>query len=773
MNMQVKNTAINNETLFSRLLEKYVPYWPLFLILAICSFSAAYAYIKITPKKYQSTASLIIKDEKKGNDDSRIMESLNLMGSKKIIENEIEVLKSRPVIETVVKEFHLYAPVYEENGMLDQYLYADAPLAIEAFDATALRNSNKKLYVQLDKLDKNILLINGVKAGLTNDWISTEYGQLKFVVRDANALLDPDKKYYFNVIGVPSKTKSILDNLKVSSANKLSSVIELKYNDFTPELAQDILDHIILSYNTAAINEKNILAKSTLGFIIARLNVVGSELNQIEQKIQQYKARSGAVDISTQGQLFLQNVSTNDQKLSEINVQLAVMNTLENQLDNNANLSGKHTAMLGNADPILVQMIGSLNAAELEREKLKKTVAENNPMLISVSDQISKIKENIFDNIKDQKRNLEATKNNLFVTNTNYNNLLHDIPVKERELLEISREQNIKSGIYAFLLQKREESELSFVSNISESRIINHAQTLHVPVSPNKLMVYGIAFFAVFGIPITFLGLKESISSSVLYRNEIEALVNLPIIGEIEYHRKANPKAIVPGIRSLAAEEFRRLRYALQHYLKGTANKIILVTSSISGEGKSFISTNLAIGFSLTGKKVLLVDMDLHNSSLGAIFEGTDQLGVMDYLSDDIAVERLVKPVPGYEDLFFLPSGTSHDEPSGILEGDKTVQLFAMLETMFDVIIVDSPPINLVTDAHYLSKFCVATVYAVRHGYTPKVLLKRFEMNNAIHPLVNPLIVFNGVKTRGFTGADNGYGYGYTYGYGRKKALVK
>jgi capsular exopolysaccharide synthesis family protein len=762
-----------NETLFSKLLAKYIPYWPMFLVLAILSFGAAWAYINITPKKYQSTASLIIKDEKKGNDDSRIMESLNLMGSKKIIENEIEVLKSRPVIETVVKNFRLYAPVYLEEGFLDQYLYEKAPLTIESLDPQSIKNSEGKLYLQLDAQDHKTVFINGKKAGEYGSWLTTEFGILRFNVTDPLKLMDPSKKYFFQLIGVPLKTQIILDNLKVSSANKLSSVIELKYNDFTPKLAQDILDQVILSYNAASINEKNALAKSTLAFIEQRLNVVGAQLNTIEQQIQQYKAQSGAFDISTQGQLFLQNVSSNDQKLGEINVQLSLMNDLQSQLENNTSLSGNHTVLLGNVDPILTQMIGSLNDAELEREKLKKTVAENNPMLISISDQITKIKENINNNIKDQRRNLEATKGNLFATNTNYNNLLHDIPVKERALLEISREQNIKSGIYSFLLQKREESELSFVSNIAESRIINHAQALNNPVSPNVLIVFGMALCAVFGIPVTLIGVKETLSSTILYRSEIESMVKVPIIGEIEYHKKSHPLAIENGKRSLAAEEFRRLRYAMKDILKNTANKSLLITSSISGEGKSYIAANLAISYSLTGKKVLLIDFDLHNSSLGKIFDSSDTKGVTDILLGNTAIDKLVKHVPGYENLYFLPAGSIHDEPSGILESQRTLEMLSFLEREYDLLIIDSPPVALVTDAHYLTNLCAATIYAVRHGFTPKSLLKRFETNNAIHPLVNPLIVFNGVKTRGFAGTDNGYGYGYKYGYGRSTSIAR
>ena len=340
-------------------------------------------------------------------------------------------------------------------------------------------------------------------------------------------------------------------------------------------------------------------------------------------------------------------------------------------------------------------------------------------------------------------------------------------------MLEISREQNIKSGIYSFLLQKREESELSFVSNIAESRIINHAQAMSNPVSPNLMIVFGMAFCAVFGIPITMIGVKETLSSTILYRAEIDSMVNVPIIGEIEYHKKSKPFAIETGIRSLAAEEFRRLRYALKDILKTADKKNLLITSSISGEGKSYIATNLAISFSLTGKKVLLVDLDLHNSSLGMIFNSTDKKGVTDVLLGNASVDELLNAVPGYDNLYFLPSGTPHNEPSGLLENQRTIEMFTYLEHKYDLLIIDSPPVALLTDAQYLTNLCAATIYAVRHGFTPKSLLKRFEINNSIHPLVNPLIVFNGVKARGFAGTDNGYGYGYKYGYGRDKAMVK
>ena len=764
---------ISNETLFQKLVVKYIPYWPLFTIFFLLIFVTTYSFLQYAVPKFQATASLIIKDEKKGNDDSRLMESLNLIGSKKIIENEIEVLKSRPVLETVIKKLHLYAEVYVKKDFRKVFLYEDAPVFIEANDPLGLQSKKSDLDFELIENGNAIRIIKENKVIKMGEWSNTTYGILKFTPRSNYRVLNKGEVYSLTVHSLPIKTMRILSDLKVSSTNKLSSVIDVQYKDKHPLLAERVLNEIIISYNLASIAEKNVLAKNTLKFIEERLNAVGSQLNNIERSIQQYKSKSGAVDISTQGQLYLQNVSTNDQKLSEINLQLSVINTLEQDLSEKNTSAGSHTVMLGNTDPMLTQMLGALNNAELDREKLKKTVAENNPILIAVSDQIIKIKENIYRNIIDQRKNLEATKSNLSQTNTNYNTLLQSIPTKERELLEISRDQNIKSGIYSFLLQKREESELSYVSNLSDSRIVNYAQAPGTPVSPSPILAYGIALIALFGIPISIITAKETLTSTILYRHEIESLTQVPVIGELEMHKNTKPLAIEAGKRSLVGEEFRRIRYALQYYLSAKATNKVLVTSSLSGEGKSFVSSNLAISFSLSGKKVALIDFDLHNSSLDKIFINDRKEGVLDFLIGNIEAKDIVYPVPEYQNLYFLPTGTSQGDPSEMLEHENLSMLMDYLEAEFDIVVIDSPPVALVSDAYRLSQYCGATVYVVRHGYTPKVIMKRFDQTNEINPLVNPVVVFNGVKKRGFGVRESGYGYGYKYGYGAYYSSAK
>ena len=751
------------ESLIAEMIVKYRPYWPVFLVLSLLFLTSAFIYLEWKQPSYKAAASLIIKDEKKGYEDASLVESLNPMRAKKIIENEIEVLQSKQNIEAVIKQLHLYAPVYERNGWKKRRIYETSPVLIEAEYPDNLSDSKREIALIVSPQNDSVI-IGGKYRVKSGEWISTHYGRLRISIRNNIYPLENSKQFSFHLLSIKKVTKQMLDRVKVKSANKLSSVVEMEYTDMTPVLAEDVLNQIIFRYNDDAIQEKNVAAKNAIKFIEDRLNVIGTDLSEIERKIEQYKANTGAVDISKQGQLFLETVRDNDKRLSDLNLQLSVIEELSNQLTANSYISGIHTSVLGTIDPVFNQLLSSLNNAELDRERLKKTVAVNNPLLIGVSDQIVKIKDDILSVIAHQKRNLEAAKKNLSSTNANYNGMLYAIPVKERELLELSRDQEIKRGIYSFLLQKREESELSYASNLADTRVINKASSFEKPVSPNIYVVYAIAIFSILGFPIGFIGAKETLASTILFRSEIERLTKIPIIGEISYHKKSAPLAVEVGKRSFVAEEFRRLRYALQYYLNDSDNKKILITSSISGEGKSFISANLAISFSMTGKKVALVDFDLHQSSLEKLFGNEHRNGLNEYLSGSISIIDLPIKIKGYENLYFIKSGKSKNDPSESIDGERTEEFMKFLDTNFDVIIIDCAPLGLVTDANYLSRFCSTTIYIVRHGYSPKFILKRLDENNLVNPLTNPVIIFSGIRNRGFLKNRNSYGYGYSYG---------
>jgi tyrosine-protein kinase Etk/Wzc len=754
------------ESLFNQIISRYIYYWPLFIVLMIIFGSAAFVFLRYTTPKYEASATLIINDEKKGADNSKAMDALNMINSKKIIENEIEVLKSRSIMEEVVKSMHLYAPITIEGKLRNIPAFFLCPVLIEAKNPDSILSA-AKVSLQYNPTTQDIFLSKR-PAGKLNQWINTRYGIIR-AVPNPHFRGDFDKKpYYFSLTPPREMAVKMLSSLKVVSENKLSSIVSLAYRDELPERCEAILNELIIQYDKASIDEKNSLAKNTLQFVQDRLQIVSKDLDSIESTVKAYKSGAGASDISTQGQLYLQNVSANDQELGRINMKLSVLEQVERAINGDANtMSGITPSTVGIDDPALTQLVTELNVKELEYERLRKTVAENNPLLVSLRDQINKIKPTIRENLRSQRSNLEASRSNLSSTNSQYNAMLSSIPEKEREILEKSRDQQVKSGIYSFLLQKKEESELSYASTLSDSRVINHAQATKFPVSPNKKFIFLGAIMAAIIIGIGFITAREGLSKTILYRKDLESMTQIPVIGEVAFNDSKESLVIVRGKRSFIAEEFRKIRASLHFLGINSSKRKILITSSIPGEGKSFISANLAISNALTGKKVVLMDVDLHNPGLGKFFgKSTKDTGLSDYLQGHCSLSDITGSVDGIENLHYIPSGTLHESPSELLLNGKIDALIEKLDAEYDMVILDTAPSVLITDAYILTNLCDTTLYVVRHKHTPKLILKRLDESMEINPLNNPGIIFNGVKKRGFF--KNNYGYGYDYVYGGK-----
>jgi len=754
------------ENLFTQLLNRYIVYWPIFVISFFFFIACAYVFLRYATPKFEATATVIIKDEKKGADDTKAMEALNMINTKKIIENEIEVLQSKSIMNNVVKSLHLYAQVFQKGKIRDVSAYTLSPVSIIAENPDSIKKPVLNIPLKYDEKNGGIY-INNNYTGVINEWLNTPYGKFKFIPNKRYNPKEQNKPFYFSLNTTREVTNILLKDLQVISPNKLSSIISLSFKDEVPEKAEDVLNQLIYMYDRASIEEKNSLAKNTLQFVEERLNVVSKDLDSIEKTVQKFKAGSGASDISTQGQLYLQNVSSNDQELGKINMQLAVLDQVEGAISNGNISTGMSPSTIGVSDPNLSQMLSELNTKELEYEKLRKTVAENNPMLVAIRDQINKIRPGIRDNLQNQRKNLVASRNNLSATNSKYNSMLSSIPQKEREILEISRDQNVKNGIYSFLLQKKEESELSYASTLSDSRVINTAQATKYPVSPNKMFIYLGGLLGSVLVSILLITLMEGFSTKVLYRKDLESMTDVKVIGEVAFNDSKESIVIEAGKRSFIAEEFRKIRTSLHHLGIDSQKKKILVTSSIPGEGKSFMAANLAISNSLTGKKVALIDIDLHNPGLSKVFgKSTQDPGMSDFLTGKKKPEDIIKKAAGYENLFFISSGTLHESPSELLLNGKINEFVEYLDSRFDMIIMDTAPSVLITDAFILTELCDTTLYVVRHNHTPKMLVKRIDENLDINPLKNPAIIFNGVKKRGFF--NNNYGYGYDYVYGGK-----
>ncbi|MFM2360300.1 MAG: hypothetical protein RLY16_2293 [Bacteroidota bacterium] len=773
--MQIKKVkpptpAAADDNQLGAIFIKYLAFWPLFIISLVLCMAGGYYFIKSSIPQYEATATLIIKDEKKGNDYSKTMEDLDIINVKKISENEVEVLQSRTIMDNVVKKLGLYAGISVEGKLKALSAYVTCPVRIEFAHPDKLKTKPgelEKIYFDYFPSANKVVIKNRNIECPLNEFINTPYGELKFVLNEHyKSGQEENAKYYFSIKSVKDVTKGILTSLKVSPTNKLSSILNLTYRDQVPERAEDILNELLGFYREFSVAEKNNLAKNTIESIEERLRSVKTDLDSIEGKIQSYKTTNSAVELNNQSNLYLQSVSSTDKQLGEVNVQLSVLNDLEKYVANPDNNVGILPSAVGLSDPNLTQLIANLNQAQNEREKLRKTVAENNPLLLTVNDQIARLRPNILANIQNLRRNLETSRNNLAGSAGKYSSMLSYIPSKERELIEISRDRQSKSDIYAFLLKKREETELSYVSTPTDSRVVNPAQAGTKPVSPQKPFIYLGAFLLGLILPIVIVNAKELANSKVLYRNEIEKFTSIPVIAELALDKSKKPLALEAGKRTFTAEQFRKIRISLLYLgIEPNHKKKVLLTSSIPGEGKSFISSNLALSLASTGKKVVLVDMDLHNSSLGRIFNMEEEKGVSDYLNSNyVAPDDIIRQTD-YENLHFINAGTLLDNPTELLTNGRIEQLISYLEHNYDLVIMDTAPIVFVTDAFLLTNLADATLFVVRHNHTPKLVIKRLDEKLIINPLHNPAIIFNGIKTRGFM--KNNYGYGYDYVYGK------
>src|SRR5665647_790676 len=353
-------TDEDEEGLLQQLASKYLPYWPWFLLAFVIAIGGAYAYLKLATPLYEAKAAILIKDETKGNEESKMAASLNLISSNVIVENEVEVLQSYSLMKKVVNALNLYAPVFKDGKLHPVSAYSNSPLSIEApkpdsikefSDRDSVKKYNK-IYFSYDENGQSVLLADKYKYPV-NQIVNTPYGFLKFIPnKDYQNSEKPDKKFYFALLNPAIVASNLSGSLKVESAGKLSSIINLSYRDAVPQLASDVLNQLITAYRQSEINEKDTLAKNTLVFVERRLGLASNDLDSIEKKIEEYKSGKGAVDISTQGQLYLQNVSANDQKLSDVNTQISVLNKVENFVKTNDNNKGGIVpSTLGVGDP--------------------------------------------------------------------------------------------------------------------------------------------------------------------------------------------------------------------------------------------------------------------------------------------------------------------------------------------------------------------------------------------------------------------------------------
>jgi tyrosine-protein kinase Etk/Wzc len=758
--IQHKPVRENEEDLFKGLLKKYMPYWPLYLFIVLISLAAAYLYGKWTIPVYEAYSSVVIKDESKGLDESKMLEDLNLFRGKKIVDNEIEILKSHSFMRAVVNNLGLYADVFEQTKSREIPAYSFTPIRLRLKNPDAITKP-VKISFSYDREKKEVVL--GKSSYPINQWVNTKWGELIFITNYQYKGTGENKNLFFSLVSPDIIEAGLLNSLKVVPASRLATVINLKIKDEVPQRAIDILDELVGVYTKAEIEDKNLRAANTVAMVENRLKNVSGQLDSVENAIQQFRTSSDIIDISEQGRQYLQNVGQYDRQIEDIKNQIAILNEVDRFVSSKSENAGTVPSAVGINDPGLNKLLGDLNDYQSQYEKLKRTTGENSPIIISLKEQIDRLKPSIIENVRNQKNNLEISKSSFTSSSSRFSGMLNSIPKKEKQLTEISRQQSIKNQLYGYLLEKREEAALSFTSTrIGDTRVIDKAFASVAPVSPNKLLLYLAALIFGAAAGLVYVSLKEELNSKILFRKEIEHAVDAPVIGEI-FQLRSKEKIVskkAPGDQ--VYEQIKALKNNLFYTAREHPLKSVMITSATRNEGKSFIALNLALSLAKSNQSVLLLDLDFRNKKITSQFELSDKPGIADALNSGAAVSSIVYSTTDDKNLFIVPAGRNAEEFDALLMGEEFAQLVAALKAQYDVLIFSGSSFRDDANIQSLSHIADTSLFVIRHGVSTKAGFNMLQLNASIESLKNANMVFNGVKGRGWgiNMFGNGYGFG-------------
>ena len=747
---------------------KYLRYWYWFVISLIIAATASYFYLRYTTPIYQLNAILLIKDEKKGGmGQMDALKDLELFSGNKIVENEMEVLKSRSLIEKVVEELNLTVTYFQESKIKrDEEMFGTSPIWVQAGKLNHLAYEEPIFIKVLNKQKYEILNADEQSKGVFtfSQNVKSEYGSFRIFLNDSLYRKTNDQikiKFYQKESLIQKYQKGLL----VELLNLKSSVLKLTLEDAIPNKGKAFLGKLLEAYSFSALSDKNHEATNTLQFIDERLKLISGELGDVEKNVESYKSSQGITDLSLEANLFLEKVKETDGKLNELDIQLKILDGVDAYL--RSSQSGIAPATLMVSDPVLTGLLLKLNELQNQKEKYARTTQASNPLLETVNSQIVNTKEAIRENITNQKQGLVITRNSLKTQNNKFESSIRTIPHKEREFVSIKRQQGIKESLFLLLLQKREETAITYASAVTDSRIVDNPYSTPKPIKPDINLIYLIALMAGLIIPAAIINIREVLNDKIQSRKEIEKETGLSIFGEIGKKPKELKSNII-DIKSngFIAEQFRSLRTNLQYTSGGlieNGGKVILITSSTSGEGKSFVSLNLAASIALLGKKVVVIELDLRKPKISTYLGVSRDKGVSNFLIGQATVKDIILPTTLSENMFVLPSGPIPPNPAELLSNGKIGELLTELRQSFDYILLDTPPVGLVTDATVLGTYADAAFYLVRHEYTPKSYLRLIADLKRTEKFKSLNVIFNGVDYRN----SQEYGYrGYEYGKG-------
>lgn len=772
-NYSTNNFNKEEETLNLRAeIEKYLHHWKWFVLSIIVSMGISFLYLRYSTQNYRASSSILIKDNKKSGISAELaaFEDLGIIGggSANNTDNEIEILKSRKIIGNVVDSLGLDVYYYISGRIKESEVYkSNSPIRLDfikkdpilfykdtAFNVRVLDN------YKYDLTDKEGVVASSHTFGET---ISNEIGIFKIEKNNNMPNLNSENvvvKLYPRYLIIDSYRSRI----SISTVNKNSSVLSLSLRDPVREKAEDVLNELVKQYNIDAINDKNQVSEKTKDFISLRLQKVNSDLILIDDNVESFKISKDFTGLPAEAQVIFETFKGNREKIIEIEIQLNLAEWIEELLSKQSAKSDLLPSSLGFEDKSISQSIGEYNKLIIERDKIKKVAGPKNPALLQGEYEIESLKGNLLKSLSNVSNSLKRQLKEVKKEEVKVLSKIRSIPTNERGFIDIARQQDIVAGLYSYLLKKKEETDISLAVTVPNAKIIDEAYSSSIPVSPKRKMIYIVAILLGFIIPFVFLYIKDLLDTKVHNKQDVESELSVPFLGDIPKSESKEKIIIGSDVRSSTAEAFRLIRTNLDFMLASNRkqSKSIFITSTTSGEGKSFISINIAATLALSGKKVLLMGMDLRAPKVTEYLGIADRKGVTNYITDDdITIEEIIFNIPEVKGLDIISSGVIPPNPAELLMTKRVENLFTIVKQEYDIVIVDTAPVNLVTDTLLIAKYADMFMYVVRANYLDKRLLQVPQELYNEKKVPNMAIVLND------TDPKRSYGYGYGgYGYG-------
>lgn len=763
---------------------KYSRYWPLYLFCILIGVFAVFLFHRYTMERYEVKGSVMIKSNLAP--EVRILDRSNIFSGGDNLTNDILLFSSKNLAAEALRKVHFDVSYFASTNIKEIELYKNSPIRVEV-DWNFPQLVNKKIRIHILS-DSTYRLVRGENTFLDRFFMSYQYeeeerdifqrefhfgeeitgSQAKFTIF-LHTISRQYDEYEFLLHSPQSLIERYAGAVKVRPLVNYGSVLEVSMVTKIVEKGSDYVNALMDSFLEYDLREKNRISENALRFIEEQLFIVEDSLNSVERRMQRFKVDNKMLDVNAEFGGVLSSIQLLEENIQAIDFELAYYKTLENYLISKTGNFEEIVApsLVGISDGLLNDLIQQLVSLSLERRRLLAVVQDTHPDVAVLDQQIGRLKENIFENIGNLVSNTESKKKDYQEKLETFDRQFANLPEAESDYSSIFREFKLRENLYTYLLEKRAEAGIAKASNVPDNSIVDYAKR-GVLIYPQKTQNYSYALGLGFFLPLGFLLLFHYLNNRIMDQVQLKNLLKIPLLGTIGYSDKDTNLLVAEHPRSLASESFRSLRSALFYIASEKKCKKILVTSSISGEGKTYISLNLASAMALSGKKTCILGLDLRKPKLANYLDISSKKGLSGYLIDKDTVAEIVIPTR-YENLSVVPSGPVPPNPAELLLKPKMNTFLEILEQEFDIIIMDCPPVGLVSETMDLLRFSDVNLYIVRHDFTHKNQLLMINDLYANDQIRNFYAIFNGLKSGGDTYDFGGYNYGYGYNYSYMK----